>query len=86
MRILKIGFNLSNSENDEEYDASSWIKSEVQIYDERIIGHQLNSFLKQARYNRPNDYIFMESLTASELHAVEDFIKAYRKNQREATN
>ena len=52
MRILKIGFNLSNSENDEEYDASSWIKSEVQIYDERIIGHQLNSFLKQAGYKK----------------------------------
>ena len=86
MRIIKIGFNLSNSENDEEYDASSWIKSEVQIYDERIIGHQLNSFLKQAGYNRPNDYIFMESLTAAELRAVEDYLRKYRKTPKEATN
>lgn len=86
MRIIKVEFNLSNSENDEEYNASSWVESADKRCDERIIGYQLNSFLRQARYNRPNDFIFMESLTASELHAVEDFIKAYRKTQREATN
>ena len=86
MRIIKIGFDLSKSESDEEYNSSSWVESADERSDEKIIGYQLNSFLKQARYNRPNDYIFMESLTASELHAVEDFIKAYRKNQREATN
>ena len=86
MRILKIGFDLSNSENDEEYNASSWVESADERCDERIIGYQLNSFLRQARYNRPNDFIFMESLTASELHAVEDFIKKKKKNQREATN
>lgn len=86
MRIIKVEFNLSNSENDEEYNASSWVESAGERSDERIIGYQLNSFLRQARYNRPNDFIFMESLTASELHAVEDFIKAYRKTQREATN
>ena len=39
-----------------------------------LIGQQLNTFLRQVTYHRPNDYIYMEDLTEKELDLVEQYI------------
>ena len=43
-----------------------------------FIGRQLNTFLSQCGYCRPNSTIFMESITEEEYDAIDMFLAQYR--------
>lgn len=78
--LLTIEFALESSEVNGRYEQ----KSQVPVYRQfdtelSIIGQQLVSFLKQVGYGHMDkDYIYVESLTADEYEAVEEFVEKYR--------
>ena len=45
------------------------------------IGKQLNNFLRQAGFIRPNSYMFMEDLTEYEYDAIQDYLAELRKGE-----
>lgn len=47
-----------------------------------IIGTQLNAFLRQAGYYRPNECMFMTDLTEDEVGALEDYLGKYREEKK----
>lgn len=47
-----------------------------------VIGRQLNSFLRQAGYLRPNDNILLEDLSDEEYEDVADFLNDLRDGGR----
>lgn len=47
-----------------------------------IIGAQLNAFLKQAGYYRPNECMLMTDLTEDEVWALEDYLREYREEKK----
>lgn len=79
MRIIKIGFCFSRNDSEADYDATSWVPVANREQEEKTIGKQLNAFLSQAGFYRPNGYIFMESLTLDEMIAVGKYLEEYRK-------
>lgn len=58
--------------------------SELNVFEDfgrsaiEMIGEQLNTFLRQLTYSRPNNYIFMEDVNEEEYDAIDDFLRDYR--------
>lgn len=76
---IRVKFEL-NDELKNYYSAESAFEVYEDIGDTVLdeIGKQFNIFLRQAGYVRPNDCLFMESITEEEYDAIEDFLKEYR--------
>ena len=75
---ITIGFNIKD-EFGNEYRS----ESTEGLYDESdldFIGRQLNTFLSQCGYCRPNSTIFMESITGEEYDAIDVFLTQYRND------
>lgn len=81
---IRIKFEL-NDELKNYYSAESAFEVYEDIGDSVLdeMGKQFNIFLRQAGYIRPNDYLFMESITDEEYDAIEDFLNEYRSKQAE---
>lgn len=86
MSEIEIGFHLID-ENANEFSQKSSMEVFTDLGDTVLdaIGRQLNNFLKQCGYIRPNEHIFMEDLTDDEYDAITDFLADYRENQKGAT-
>ena len=80
---LTIGFRLQNECGDMfSQDSTLEVFDDLGDTDFDVIGDQLNCFLKQCGYYRPNDNIFMESLTDEEYDAVAEFLEKFREEKK----
>lgn len=79
---ITIGFDYTGECGD-SYSATSTLASFPDIGESNIdvIGRQLNCFLRQVGYYRPNDNILMESLSDDEYDAVVEFLENYRSDK-----
>ena len=48
-----------------------------------FIGRQLNNFLTQCGYHRPNPLIYMDSVSEEEYDAIDNFLREYRESSTE---
>lgn len=82
--VLTIGFSLESTEVTGHYEAVSKVPIFRDFDDElSVIGQQLVCFLRQAGYMyMKNDYLFMESITADEYEAIDEFLKEFREKQK----
>lgn len=84
---IKIGFSYED-EFGNTYEASS----KVEVFESLgetslgVIGEQLNIFLKQIGFVRPNDNIFMEDLTDDELELIIDYLEEIRSESEDVDN
>lgn len=75
-----IGFSYFDGDSPQKYSADSVIpksKRDETLFD---IGEQLNTFLKQIGYVRPNDYILMEDVTEEEHRFLQAMLRRYRNH------
>lgn len=81
--ILTIGFSLESTEIAGCYEAKSKVPIFRDFDDElSVIGQQLVCFLRQAGYVMKNDYLYMDSITADEYEAIDEFLKEIREKQK----
>lgn len=77
-RKATIGFAYENEFG--SYSARSSLSIDPEVGSELDeIGRQLNVFLNQIGYVRPNGHIFMEDLTEDEVAVLESFLEMHRK-------
>lgn len=50
------------------------------------IGRAFNSFLRQCTFYRPNEYIFMPSITEEEYEFLTDVLEQYRKDHSDGAD
>ena len=79
--MITIGFRYIDEFNN-EYEATTKIDplGENELM---LIGQQLNSFLRQVTYHRPNDNIYMEDLTQEEVELVDEYVWKLRNHEEE---
>lgn len=80
---INIGFSFRD-EFDHVYTQSSNVEvfTELGDNDVTVIGRQLNCFLKQCGFYRPNDYILMDSITEDEEEILSDYLNNLRSEDK----
>lgn len=80
---INIGFSFKD-EFGHVYTQNSSVEvfTELGDNDITVIGRQLNCFLKQCGFYRPNDYILMDSITEDEAEILSDYLIDLRSNDK----
>lgn len=80
---INIGFSFED-EFGHNYTQSSNVEvfTELGDNDITVIGRQLNCFLKQCGFYRPNDYILMDSITEDEEELLSDHLNDLRSDDK----
>lgn len=81
---ITIRFELTEEDNT-HYEAESTVEVFDSLGDTELdnIGWQLNAFLKQCGYSRPNDNIFMEDVSDEEYDALADYLSQLRAKKQQ---
>lgn len=85
--MIEYNFEFKN-ESGNSYGMSAAVKLYPNIgYDEmEVLEAAINDFMRIIGYSFPNDYIFLESLTADELEKVSDFLIKLRDKEKNKTS
>lgn len=80
---INIGFSFKD-EFGHVYTQGSNVEvfTELGDNDITVIGRQLNCFLKQCGFYRPNDYILMNSVTEDEEEILSDYLNNLRSEDK----
>ena len=84
---ITIGFNYTD-EYGSVYSSSSTVPIFYSLGENAVdvIGQQLNNFLRQVGYVRPNNHILMEDLSDEEYENIADFLSQLRDNSKEESD
>lgn len=84
---ITIKFELTN-ESYNHFEAESTVEVFHSLGDTAldVIGWQLNAFLRQCGYTRPNDNIFMEDITDEEYDALATYLSELRSKEGVESN